>query len=193
MKIKRQRFSTFTLLLISKSYWFDKPWFVNEGKLLLTTSTPCLVHNPTLPSSIISWRRGEPATRRINTPASPASVHMPAPRSAHHPTRCSPSRAPPPQPFPPSVYKRSVSRRYHTHLLPSTLCRSPSPHLSRPRHHEQLRGPRQLERLVPGRPHPPDRGCEVVSPVRPPRAAGLPPTQELGDQLWRPRRATAPR
>ena len=29
-------------MLISKSYWFDKPRFVNEGKLLLTTSTPSL-------------------------------------------------------------------------------------------------------------------------------------------------------
>ena len=28
MKIKRQKFSTFTLLLISKSYWFDKSQFI---------------------------------------------------------------------------------------------------------------------------------------------------------------------
>ena len=32
LKVKRQRSSTFTSLLISKSYWFDKPWFVNRGK-----------------------------------------------------------------------------------------------------------------------------------------------------------------
>ena len=42
LKNKRQRSSTFTLLLILKSYWFDKPWFINEGKLLLATSTPSL-------------------------------------------------------------------------------------------------------------------------------------------------------
>ena len=32
LKIKRQRSSTFTLLLISKSYWFDKPRFYKRGK-----------------------------------------------------------------------------------------------------------------------------------------------------------------
>ena len=32
LKIKRQRSSTFTLLLISKSYWFDNPRFVKRGK-----------------------------------------------------------------------------------------------------------------------------------------------------------------
>ena len=42
MKIKHQRSSTFTLLFISRSYWFDKPRFVIEGKLLLATSTPSL-------------------------------------------------------------------------------------------------------------------------------------------------------
>ena len=42
LMIKRQRSSTFTLLLISRSYWFDKPRFVIEGKLLLVTSTPLL-------------------------------------------------------------------------------------------------------------------------------------------------------
>ena len=42
LKVKRQRSSTFTLLLISRSYWFDKSWFVIEGKLLLATSTPSL-------------------------------------------------------------------------------------------------------------------------------------------------------
>ena len=42
LKIKSQRFSTFTLLLISRSYWFDKPRFVIQGKLLLATSTPSL-------------------------------------------------------------------------------------------------------------------------------------------------------
>ena len=35
VKIKRQRSSTFTLLLISRSYWFDKHRFVIERKLLL--------------------------------------------------------------------------------------------------------------------------------------------------------------
>ena len=34
------------MLLISKSYWFDKPRFVNERKLLLTTSTPSLGAQP---------------------------------------------------------------------------------------------------------------------------------------------------
>ena len=34
--------STFTSLLISRSYWFDKSQFVIEGKLLLATSTPSL-------------------------------------------------------------------------------------------------------------------------------------------------------
>ena len=42
MKIKRRRSSTFTLLLISRSYWFDKTQFVIEGKLLLATSPPSL-------------------------------------------------------------------------------------------------------------------------------------------------------
>ena len=42
LKIKRQRSSTFTLLLISRSYWFDKPRFIIEGKLMLATSTPSL-------------------------------------------------------------------------------------------------------------------------------------------------------
>ena len=37
LKIKRQRFSTFTLLLISRSYWFDKSQFVKRGK----TATSC--------------------------------------------------------------------------------------------------------------------------------------------------------
>ena len=37
MKVKRQRSSTFTSLLISKSYWFDKPRFVKRGK----TATSC--------------------------------------------------------------------------------------------------------------------------------------------------------
>ena len=46
LKIKHQRSSTFTLLLISRSYWFDKPWFVIEGKLLLATSTPSLGAQP---------------------------------------------------------------------------------------------------------------------------------------------------
>ena len=32
LKVKRQRSSTFTSLLISKSYWFDKPRFLNWGK-----------------------------------------------------------------------------------------------------------------------------------------------------------------
>ena len=48
--VKRQRLSTFTSLLISKFYWFDKPRFVNEGKLLLTTSTPSF---GALPNTII--------------------------------------------------------------------------------------------------------------------------------------------
>ena len=46
LKIKRQRSSTFTLLLMSMSYWYDKPRFVYEGKLLLTTSTPSLGAQP---------------------------------------------------------------------------------------------------------------------------------------------------
>ena len=50
MTVKRQRSSRFTSLLISKSYWFDKPRFVNEGKLLLTTSPPSL---GALPNAII--------------------------------------------------------------------------------------------------------------------------------------------
>ena len=58
LKIKHQRSSTFTLLLISKSYWFDKSRFVNKGKLLLSTSTPSLGHNPTLPSPIIKQFSG---------------------------------------------------------------------------------------------------------------------------------------
>ena len=33
---------TFTLFLISMSYWFDKPRFVIEGKLLLATSMTLL-------------------------------------------------------------------------------------------------------------------------------------------------------
>ena len=32
LKVKRQRSSTLTLLLISMSYWFDKPRFINRGK-----------------------------------------------------------------------------------------------------------------------------------------------------------------
>ena len=42
LKVKRHRSSTFTSLLISKSYWFDKPRFVNEGKMLLSTIPPSL-------------------------------------------------------------------------------------------------------------------------------------------------------
>ena len=34
------------MLLILKSYWFDKPRFVNEGKLLHTTSTHSLGAQP---------------------------------------------------------------------------------------------------------------------------------------------------
>ena len=37
LKVKRQRSSTFTSLLISKSYWFDKTRFVKRGK----TATSC--------------------------------------------------------------------------------------------------------------------------------------------------------
>ena len=37
LKVKRQRSSKFTSLLISKSYWFDKPRFVKRGK----TATNC--------------------------------------------------------------------------------------------------------------------------------------------------------
>ena len=46
MKVKHNRSSTSILLLISKSYWFAKPRFVNEGKLLLATSTPSLGAQP---------------------------------------------------------------------------------------------------------------------------------------------------
>ena len=51
LKIKCQISSTFNLLLISKSYWFDKPRFVNEGKLLLATSPPLLGAPPNSSSS----------------------------------------------------------------------------------------------------------------------------------------------
>ena len=47
LKIKRQRSSTFTLLLISKSYWFDKPRFVNEGNCYLLHPRLRLGHHPT--------------------------------------------------------------------------------------------------------------------------------------------------
>ena len=62
--IKCQRFSTFTLLLISKSYWFDKPRFVNGGKLLLTTSSLRLGHNRTLSSTPTSSFSGAVARDR---------------------------------------------------------------------------------------------------------------------------------
>ena len=42
LKIKRQRSSAFTLLFISRSYWFDKPRFDIEGKLLLDAIPPSL-------------------------------------------------------------------------------------------------------------------------------------------------------
>ena len=54
LKVKRQRSSTFTSLLISKFYWFDKPRFVNEGKLLLATSTPSLGAPPNSSSIAIN-------------------------------------------------------------------------------------------------------------------------------------------
>ena len=51
LKVKCQRSSTFTSLLILKSYWFYKPWFINEGKLLLATSTPSLGAPPNFANS----------------------------------------------------------------------------------------------------------------------------------------------
>ena len=60
LKVKRQRSSTFTSLLISKSYWFDKPRFVNEGKLLLTTSTHSVGAQPNstiYANQAVLWRR----------------------------------------------------------------------------------------------------------------------------------------
>ena len=56
LKIKRQRSSTFTLLLILRSYWFDKPRFVIEGKQLLATSTPSLGAPPNSSSIAINVR-----------------------------------------------------------------------------------------------------------------------------------------
>ena len=60
LKIKRQRSSTFTSLLISKSYWFDKPRFFIEGKLLLATSPPSLGGTTQLfisSNQALFWRR----------------------------------------------------------------------------------------------------------------------------------------
>ena len=63
MKIKCQRSSTFTFLSISRSYWFDKPRFVIEGKLLLTTSTPSLGAPPNS-SSVAITRPNRPTAGR---------------------------------------------------------------------------------------------------------------------------------
>ena len=54
LKVKHQRSSTFTSLLISKSSWFDKPRFNNWGKiLLLATSLPSPRAKPnTAPTTI---------------------------------------------------------------------------------------------------------------------------------------------
>ena len=54
LTIKHQRSSVFTLLLISRSYWFDKSRFIIEGKLLLAISTPSLGAPPNSSSVAIS-------------------------------------------------------------------------------------------------------------------------------------------
>ena len=88
LKIKRQRSSPFTLLLISRSYWFDKPRFVIEEKLLLATSTPSLGAPPNSSSVAISGlrevatnilleeRKNEVATNQAASKSSYSYVHL---------------------------------------------------------------------------------------------------------------------
>ena len=51
-------------MLISKSYWFDKPRFINDEKLLLVTSTPSLGAQPNIVNYAIKQFSGAVAGDR---------------------------------------------------------------------------------------------------------------------------------